>query len=246
MEKLTLYGTPISLPEISEGESFFSKSLNASVGIYQEAGLWDLLARRKEAKKPGFPNRLYPSSSFLRGVLRSLTYKKVQTILPTDIFFDLMNHAASEGKDVLFITSDPASHREFKRQIGRMIPELPAHSFLESYLTNERPDDMLSLIKKLAPQYIYLGDDIKHRQAWTARLLDQVPGIKLIVLGSGEFLFFAGNRPSDENHTGLLNEVWQRLKKRPLQFFILPFYLLFFFDFFRLKWFHRLKLEPLT
>jgi UDP-N-acetyl-D-mannosaminuronic acid transferase (WecB/TagA/CpsF family) len=246
MDKLTLYGTPIALPELTPGESFFSKSLGKEVGIYQEAGYWDLFWKKRQAKKPGFPNRLYPSTFFLKGVLRSLTFRKIERVLPTEVFYDLMAHASGEKCDVLFITDDPASHREFKRQMFRLIPELPALSYLESYLTNRRPDDMLSLIKKLVPRYIYLGDDIENRQAWTARLIDQVPGIKAIVWGSGEFRYFTGHRPEHNAGTSWLSEALIHLQRSPSRIFIFPVYLFFLLDFFRLKWFHRLKLENLS
>ncbi len=254
VKALHLHAAPVLIPESRESGSFFARVLHsrpASAPIFFPLGMlgfFSLSVRRQMKKeKPFLPDAIYPRSLFFTRLIRFLTQIPCVPVSPSEILIDFFSFATAERAELLVLAGDRVSHREFKKNLNRLLPDLNLHAMLESRLPNERVDDTVGLIKKLAPAFIYLGEDVNDRFSLSERLRGEIPGLRALVLGAEEFDKWVMNAEFPRgSRRSLLAELAREVSSRPWRLLLAPFYFLILMDLVRVKLLNHYQVESKT
>lgn len=253
LRSLRLYGLTLPIPEKADTGSFFTRVLHAgpSVCVFLPMGLLGFVClsikQRLAKKKPALPNAIYPRTYFFARMIGFLCQIPSRPVSPSEVLIDFFSFAMAERGELLVIAGDRVAHREFKKNLHRLLPDLNLHAMLESRLPNERTDDTMDLIKKLDPAFVYLGSDVNERFALCERLRKECPKLRSVVLGDEEFERFVRNQDFPrEFRRSLVAECFHEVSARPWRLLRAPFYFLLVLDLVRVKLFNRYKLEQVS
>jgi len=244
-ELARIYGVPLLLPGGGGEGGLFTARLSQSPNapVFRPLGLGDLLPQAlRGLRGKALADSAYPRTGALAAWLGFCLSRRVLPVSCPELFLELIAAAHTGGKDILFITATRGDFQEFRRQVGRMFPGIRLTSHLEAATANERPDDSLAFMAKVKPWAVYLGPDLRDREALAARLVKEIPSVKCAVLGGYDFELYT--RPATEG-SGLgvgLALGWSSLRRRPMGVFRLAPALLAWIDALRVKLFNHYKL----
>lgn len=203
-----------------------------------------LLSYLSKKKKLNFSALTYawPSTLLCQSVVKFLapevTHSNAQVqlqkypIQSNAFLIDLLVHCTVTRKTPFFLTARHEIHRDFTHKIQRIIPLFKPGCMLPAEIANTQPDNVYQLIKKSAPNFIFLGPDVDDMNGWIKKLSDPEISSKIVYFGSDEFHILMGHKdgPSPFFRKPITEGLYYFLQK-PLRFFLFPIYLFILFPF---------------